>query len=345
MVRNQVRGKEVDIKWYWQPRLGIAHPVAENAALHYSWGKFYSPLPFSYLYDEYGVFANPSLPSIGDVDADPPEATAYEIGLQYSFHPDYLLDVTAYYRDIENYGRIGYMISPAAGAGFGTYAYATSFGYGDSRGFEIALERRPVGTFSGRLNYAFSYVKQAFFASDDTPFPNRTSFAAGTDTNIPFEDRETFNTFEANVRGGGNPLTGGFDREHRIGAALLGQLRSGVQVALITTAASGFIYRVVETSDDPRSRETDSAPWNVRTDLRLTRGFDLGAQRLNGFLEVRNLFDRENILTFDNRNVASTIIWEEEQDPTGDLNRSFTQEALPIYDIAREINLGFSIDF
>lgn len=53
--------KDIDIKWALQPRLGISHPITENAAMHYSWGKFYSPRSFASLYDNYGVFSNPSL--------------------------------------------------------------------------------------------------------------------------------------------------------------------------------------------------------------------------------------------------------------------------------------------
>ena len=112
ITRKARLGDDADTKMFWQPRLGISHPISETAAMHYSWGKFYTPPPFSQLYDEYGTFANPSLPNVRDVNADPPEATAYEMGLQWGFHPDYLADVTAYYRDIENYGRIGYAVNP-----------------------------------------------------------------------------------------------------------------------------------------------------------------------------------------------------------------------------------------
>ena len=75
-----------------------------------------------------------------DVEADPTTATAYEMGLQYSFAPEYLFDVTAYYRDIENYGRLGFTISPAD-AGFANYSINTSGGYADSRGLEFGVER------------------------------------------------------------------------------------------------------------------------------------------------------------------------------------------------------------
>jgi outer membrane receptor for Fe3+-dicitrate len=162
VIRRQVLDKDIPIKWTFQPRLGISHPITDNAAMHYSWGKFYSPRSFSSLYENYGVFSNPSLPATWDAGADPYGATAYEIGLQYGFSTDYLVDVAIYYRDIENYTTTGYSITPAAGNGFGALTYITSFGYADSRGFELALEKRPGSSMiSGRVNYAYSYIKQS----------------------------------------------------------------------------------------------------------------------------------------------------------------------------------------
>jgi hypothetical protein len=83
----------------------------------------------------------------------------------------------------------------------------------------------------------------------------------------------------------------------------------------------------------------------MRTDMRLNRGFQLGGYELGAFFEVRNLMNRENILTYDNRNVPSVTKWEEDGDPTGDLNRAFTAQSQAIYDIPRMANLGITVDF
>jgi hypothetical protein len=353
IVRQQVRSASVDMKWFIQPRVGVSHPISDNAALHYSWGKFYSPPPLSQVLDGYGVFSNPSLPFVVDVDSDPSEATAYEIGVQVGFAQEYLLDVTAYLRDIENYGRIGYSINPdqANSPGFGSYTFQTSFGYADSRGIELSLEKRP-GKFpvSGRMNYAFSYVKASAFSAD-TPFPDKTSYDARSDTSIPFELRDQFNTYEQNVNGGGNALLSGFDREHRISLTGVARLPYGVNFTLISQAESGFNFRVTETTADLRSRETGRSPWSFKTDLRLTKGYSFNKGYTGSlFFEVRNLFDRQNILTYDNSDIANRAAWEQsvtdgKPDPTGVLNRAFTQEGVAIYDTPRTVNLGLSVDF
>ena len=345
-IRTPIRDKAVDTKWFVQPRLGVSHPISETAAMHYSWGKFYSPPSFSNLYQDYNSFTNPAWPTYYDPDADPTTATAYEMGLQYAFRPGYLLDVTAYYRDIENYSRLGLVISPAD-AGFANYTFNTTGGYADSRGIELGVERRSNTGITVRANYAYSYIKASSNGNGATPFPNQTSFSHTAAVDVEnfattLDTKEAFNTFESNVNGGGNPLTSGYDRAHRIGLTLQAVLPAEVNVSLISTAESGFNYRLTSTGTDPRARETDRAPWNLQTDLRLSRGFAMG---VGAFLEVRNLFGRENIRTWDNRNIASTAIWENDQNPEGDLNRGFTQEGRPIYDMPRMVNVGLSVDF
>jgi len=354
LYRRPIREGNVDTKWFMQPRLGISHPISENAAMHYSWGKFYSPPSFSTLYDNYDSFANPSYPRIYDVNSDPTTATAYEMGLQYSFNPEYVADVTAYYRDIENYNTVTFAVSPfkdeAYNAGFANYSLRTSGGYADSRGIEVGIERRANSRINGRFNYAYSYIKASRSGNNSTPFPDKTSFSGNTESdvdaiNTALANKEAYNTYQSNVNGGGNPLVSGYDRAHRIGLTVLAQLPAEIGLSLITTAESGFHYNITATGDDPRARETDRAPWNMRTDVRLDRGFSLAGYELGAFFEVRNLAGRDNILTWDNRNVPSTAKWEEDKDPTGDLNRAFTKESQAIYDIPRVANLGITVDF
>ena len=348
IVRVANLGEDAAVKWFWQPRLGISHPITDTAALHYSWGLFYSPQAFSWLFDEYGTFANPSLPNVRDVDAKPPTSTAYEMGLQWGLHPDYKLDVTAYYRDIDNYGTTSYAINPdpEAAVGFGSYSFITSFGYADSRGIEVSLLKRPAGRISGRASYSFSYIKAAGGAGDTTPFPDKRSYAyAAGDREIPLDDRTAFNTIERNVNGGNNALTSGYDRTHQLSISLLARLGMAFDLAAVSTWDSGFQYQLVETSNDPRERQTRRAPVNFTTAVRLTRGFEFGGLGTGVFLEVANLFDRENIIAFDNYDVDSQKLWEEKEDPTGALNRAFSSSNQPLYDPPRQISMGVSVDF
>lgn len=343
VIRDQLRTKDVPAKWFVGPRVGISHPISATAAMHYSWGRFFSAPPFGGLYENYGNFSNPSLPLVQDVAADPPEATAYEIGTQWSFKDDYVLGVTAYYRDIKNYGTTSYAINPVTGQGFGSYTYVTSFGYADGRGIELTLEKRASGWLAGRLSYTYSYIKGAANASNISP--NKNSFSI-IDKTIPFDDRFQWNTYPANITGGGNALDSGFDREHRIALTFLVDLPFGVDLTGISTAQSGFWYFLTQTTTDPRGREQKRSPGNYRTDMRLAKGVKLGSSRYGRvFLEGRNIFNQQSILTWDSYNIPSTTLWEKTQDPTGDLKRPTTADGLSLFDIAREVYFGIDFSF
>lgn len=341
---RQNRTEDVPTRWFFGPRIGISHPISESAVMHYAWGRFFSPPPFASLFDELGVWSNPSLPVGRDVDLDPPEATAYEIGLQWSIAQDYAISTTAYYRDIKNYGSIGYQVIPATGSGFGSYTYVTSFGYGDSRGIEVSLQKRPAGWLSGRFSYAFSYIKAAAYAGNISA--NQTTFSAASSQTIPFDDRYQFNTYSKNITGGGNALDSGFDREHRLSLTFLLDLPFDVDVTGISSAQSGFWYDLSVTGSDPRERQQERSPWTYQTDLRLTKGFNLGGARLGRiFFEGRNIFDKQNILAYDASTIPGVRLWEEKQDPTGELRRATTADGVSLFDIAREFYFGIDFSF
>ena len=102
-----------------------------------------------------------------------------------------------------------------------------------------------------------------------------------------------------------------------------------------------------------RARETGRSPWSFRTDFRVTRGFKINeGMSASGFFEIRNLFDKANIITYDNSDVAERAVWEEsirddsiDPNPGGILNRSFTAQGLSIYDRPREVAFGITLDF
>ncbi|MSS72700.1 MAG: TonB-dependent receptor [Candidatus Latescibacteria bacterium] len=354
--QSQVRTKPTTTSWFWSPRVGISHPVSSKAAMHYSWGKFYTPPVFTQIFESYGVFPNSSLPVLYDVNRRSPTATQYEIGIQWSFYRAFATDVTAYYRDISHYSDAGFTLSPRAGqpGGIGSVTYITDGGYADARGIEVSLEKRPSKFWSSRLTYTYSYVKGGSASgtgiSNNRPDVTAYSVAAGALTGKKFQDilnnRDLFSAFSRDIAGGGTAFDSGFDRTHRFTLTTLFTFPYEVDFSSITTAASGFFYLKQYTSTDPRELQIAKAPSTIQTDLRLTKGLKLSKYgRANVFLEVRNLLDRKNILTWNALDIPSTTLWEKDQDPTGTIKMPARQDGTPIYDIARETYFGISYDF
>jgi hypothetical protein len=349
LSQDKARTKATTTTWHWSPRLGISHPVSANAAMHYSWGKFYTPPVFTQIFESYNSFPNDSLPPLPDVNRRSPTATQYEIGIQWSFVKDYAMDVTAYYRDIDHYSDTGFALNPKPGqpGGLGSITFITDGGYADARGVEATIEKRPSHYWSARLTYSFSYIKASYVSGISNNRPDITSYSIPA--NQKFDEdvikvRDRFSAISANVGGGGTAFDTGYDRTHRFTLTTLFNFPYEVDFSSITTAASGFFFSKAFTNT--KERELGKSPYTIQTDIRFTKGLRLSKYgRANVFLEVRNLFDRKNILTWDNADNNSYKLWETDKNPTGVLNRSTRGDGSPIYDIARETYFGVSYEF
>ncbi len=139
LVRVPVRGENAPIKWFFSPRLGVSHPISDNAAMYFSFSRQQQSQPFSKLYTNYADFGNPSLPVEVRTNQDPIRSTNYDLGVQWAFIEGYGLDINAYYKDIQSYGGTGLVITPKAP--WRSYNINTEFGYADSRGIEVTLRK------------------------------------------------------------------------------------------------------------------------------------------------------------------------------------------------------------
>jgi outer membrane receptor protein involved in Fe transport len=350
-VRVPVRKEDADMYFFFSPRIGVSHPISDEAAMYFSFSQQQQPQPWSRLYTNYSDFGNPSLPVTVRAEQDPIKSTNYDLGLQWSFAEDYGLDVNAYYKDIQNYSTMGLQITPRAP--WRLYILSTNWGYADSRGLELTLRKNvsPVNDWlgiGGRLTYAYSYVKaSAYTGGNATTFATAAGDSAKYGGQLPFDDLKFYNTIERNVLGGASTLTGGYDRPHRITYNLFLRFPEEITLSSIGTFQSGFFYaQQFVDPNDQRKRELGEGPWNKRIDLRLEKGFTFeGIGRLAVYVDVVNVFDWENIVAFYNALGTGQQVWELKGDPTGGptINRPVTQDGTMIYDVPREIYFGLNL--
>ena len=361
-----VRGDKVGWKWYFSPRLGVSHPISDRMAMHYSFGKFIQYPNFVTLYSDYNFMnysASPSMVSSW-VDQDPLRSTAYEIGLQWAPVGDIALDAIVYYRDVENYSKLSWGLTPYMGQAIN---FETSWGHADARGIEITVEKRRSAWWSGRATYSYSYIKAAQLKSGNDA-DQRTSFSTKIDStefaSLPVSQGDNYPYREDNIvlRSTSNPLAGGFDRTHRFAATMLFFLPYDVQLAAIGNAMSGFKYLPTEnTEDDPWfdvSPKLREGPWNYWINLRLSWEARIGGLRFRPFAEVRNVTNKENILAYNMtpfQEATDQRIFElgrdgkpdtgDEQDPKGTWNVPFDWFGRSLYGPARQIWAGLEIGF
>ncbi|MBI4417316.1 MAG: TonB-dependent receptor [Ignavibacteriales bacterium] len=358
--RVTVRTREVDPVVSFSPRFGVSHPISDEAAMYFSFSRNTLPPPYSRMFGFYNNFGNISLPNVSSIRQEPYRSSNYELGVQWEFMPQrFGLNFTAYLRDIENYGFSYFNVVPSGAGGTGTnYNIGFSAGLADARGVEVSLQALPQRYFDlvtvvGRLNYAYTYIKESQFAGLDQKMQTSFSTANGDSArlagDLPFEDINFYNKVFVNVQGTNSTLTGGYDRTHRITYTLLLTFPEDIRLTSIGTFQSGFFYPL--TLVDPRvsSRELGEAPWNKMVNLRLEKGFTFSGLRAAVFIDVKNVFDWENILGYD-RTTTGTSKWETslaagEPDPTGDRKRSVGPDGTLFYDIPREFYFGVRVEF
>ncbi len=145
-------------EWFLSPRLGISHPISENAKLFFNYGHF---LQLPQYESMFRIQRNDTrrITSFGNPDIPLAKTTSYELGVDYSIADQVLLNMAGFYNDITdiqdftNYK--GNNIS---------YTEATSNDYQDIRGFEVTL-RKSTGWWSGFINYTYQVITSGHFGS------------------------------------------------------------------------------------------------------------------------------------------------------------------------------------
>lgn len=136
------------------PRLGISHPISENAKLYFNYGDFYS-MPTSY--DMYQVFYGTTrtpLGFLGNPELKMARTTAYELGTDINIADMFRLHIAGYYKDVkEEPVTVRYIGHPDKLPV--DYRTRESSGYRDIRGFEVRFAKDFGEWIRGWVNYDY----------------------------------------------------------------------------------------------------------------------------------------------------------------------------------------------
>jgi hypothetical protein len=135
------------------PRLGISHPISENAKLYFNYGHFYSMPSSSDMYTIYYNGTGSGVGRIGNPNADLPKTVSYELGWEYNVSNMLLFHLAGYYKDVSDQtGDVGYISFDK------TVDYETieNNNWEDIRGFELRVDKRFGQWITGWINYNYS---------------------------------------------------------------------------------------------------------------------------------------------------------------------------------------------
>jgi len=263
------------------PRLGISHPITDNDVLHFTYGHFFQRPEYRYIYENSKYDFEAAYEEMGNPGLEPEKTIAYEVGIEHRFSQDWLIDVTGFYKDIQN------LVSQieAGTAPFTNFWLYSNADYANVRGFELSLKKMYSKFFSGQLNYTYMIAKgRASDPQDGGTFLWRKQLMPKEDQFLNFDQRHTVN-LSLNLR---IPKTWG---PKILGFQPLGDWTLNI----LSTYGSGLPYTsairtVVPPVNDKRM------PYTMQTDFKFHKYFTVyNNVKSYLFFEGYNIFNRKNL--------------------------------------------------
>lgn len=266
----------IKLKTYFSPRIGMSVSLDPVTSLNLAWGIYYQSPEYIWL------CSSPANNLLNNIRSE-----HYIAGIDHFFSGDIKANIEVFYKKYKDYPvwiDIPTYILIDGGSEFGPniVGQASSAGYGYVRGIDISIQKKLSDNgLYGMLNY--SYINSGFTA------------LAGNEKPGAFDPGNQFT------------LIAGYQFRNGWLAGLKFRYSGGRPYTPINTVASEQINRAVFATDDFNSARY---PYYMRIDLRVDKKFDFKSASLIAYLEVQNLFDRENIYSYywnEDYNELSTI--------------------------------------
>lgn len=279
---NLTAQTESGMKYSLSPRVGIAYPVRENMVFHFAYGQFFQRPEFQTLYNNLErLFANRGTTLFGSPALEPEKTSSYELGLTSSLGTGTTLQVTFFSKKIENLIGVVWNYTPRA------YAYYMNEDFASVKGFETSVKTR-LHNFFFAANYTYSVAKGSSSTQQQryTNVYNIVGVQSLRFLPLNFDQRHTANLQVAlDFSEGEGPF--GF----------LPYVFENTSFNLIGQYGSGLPYtfnpaRAIYVAEPNNAR----LPEQISFDLYARKSFTIGPVEMGIFFDIRNLFNRKNII-------------------------------------------------
>lgn len=273
----------------FSPRFGISFPIDERTMIRMNYGVYYQVPQFNYMYTNLDGNIESGLPLLGNPNLKPERSTAYEIGMDHLLSDNLRLNVTAYYKDIDD------LVTTASTYRFGKGSIITAFqngDYGSVRGLDFAVEKlKNKDLYSASVSYSYMSSKgNGSFALE----PYYSFATSQTDTIAPvtaypldFDQRHTVTgVFNLSVPSNFRGKMFGLNVPTNWSLSVVGRYGSGLPYT-----------RTDVNGDQLGDRNEVRLPATYSVDMKFNKTFPMANNKmLRFFVEVDNLFNRKNIL-------------------------------------------------
>ena len=266
------------------PRLGVSHPISERDVIHFAYN-YQNQLPqMQFIFtsrDSIDALNTPGI-TVGNPALKPQITVTYEVGLQHMLSEDYVLGITAYYKNIYNYVSTKKVLSQQEASVF-WYEFISE-DYGSARGVDFTLNRRMFNFISGGASYSLAWANgnnSSTVIQDEAT--NLREFPLDWDIRHQFNINSTFRV----------------DRGEEFMVPFTDWFLpfSDFSVSFNYNIASGRPYTPMSTVGSTML-ETNSKrmPYTTNADLRFSKNFRLGnTSYIRAYLSIENVFKKRNI--------------------------------------------------
>lgn len=286
---GQFAAREFDKKDRFQmmvsPRLGVSHPITERDVLRFAYN-YQNQLPqMQYIFTsktpEDANLSDVAI-TVGNPSLEPQITVTYEVGLSHQLSDDYVLDMTAYFKNLYNY--VSTIRERKVGEESVSWYRFISEDYGSARGIDVQLEKLLSNFNTWSIAYSLAWAQgnnSATVIQDESTslreFPLDWDVRHNASINYTFRIGRGEEFFV--------PFTDFILPLDDFSANINWSFVSGAPYTPQSMEGNAFL--------DTNSKRKDATN---QANARLTKGIQLpGGSSFRVFLDVENLFKNKNI--------------------------------------------------
>ncbi|MBM4399807.1 MAG: TonB-dependent receptor, partial [Candidatus Cloacimonetes bacterium] len=142
------------------PRLGVSHPISDKDVLRFAYN-YQNQLPqMQYIFTsrtpEDANVSDQAI-TVGNPALEPQITVTYEVGLSHQLSEDYVIDMTAYYKNLYNYVSTR-KVQKAGETQVSWYEYISE-DYGSARGIDVQLEKNLSDFNTWAIAYSLAWAQ------------------------------------------------------------------------------------------------------------------------------------------------------------------------------------------
>ena len=264
---------DADNKIILAPRLGVSHHITDKAMLYFNYGRYYQRPALAYLFRNNTYNMGGGFPIVGNVNMDPEMTVAYEVGVRRELTSHAMVEAKGFYKNI--FGLTD--TRPIYWTVSDWYTTYYNRDYGNVRGFELILMKRPSGWANGELNYTYSVAKGKSSSVGQGYLTEWSGNIVPTfESYLSWDQRHTFN---ANVNFLYKSLLTSVNMNYGSGTRF-------------TKPEQGRI--ILE--------NTELLPWYLTSNMRMSYSFNVSNIKGSVFLYVTNLFNLQRFRVVNDTN-------------------------------------------